>query len=158
MSAIADHIARLQRGGTPPPRTTLQRLTALERANDIRTYRAQLKKDVKAGRVDVCAVLVAGEHDPRLVTMKVFELLLAAPKYGRVKANAALRRCSVSPSKTIGGLSGRQRGDLVRVLRDRDARPTLFDDPLAAPLRARTQPPAAAVGVRSRTAASGADR
>lgn len=141
-----------------PERSTAQRLDALERANEIRTYRAQLKKDLKAGRVTLVGLLSAEPLDEQLVTMKVFDLLLGAPKFGRVKANRLLQRARVSPSKTLGGLSGRQRGELVRLLRDRDARPTLFDDPLAAPLAGRTQPPAVTGGVRSRTAASGGDR
>ena len=50
-------------------------------------------------------------------TAKVFDLLLAVPKYGRVKANKVLTQCRISPSKTIGGLSPRQRAELVALLR-----------------------------------------
>ena len=38
-------------------------------------------------------------------TAKVFDMLLAVPKYGRVKVNKVLTQCRISPSKTIGGLS-----------------------------------------------------
>ena len=48
-----------------------------------------------------------------LQTAKVFDLLLAVPKYGRVKVNRILTHCRISPSKTIGGLSQRQRNELV---------------------------------------------
>ena len=44
-------------------------------------------------------------------------MLLAVPKYGRVKANKVLQTCRISPSKTIGGLSDRQRTELVSLLR-----------------------------------------
>ena len=44
-------------------------------------------------------------------------MILAVPKYGRVKANKILTQCRISPSKTIGGLSQRQRGELVSQLR-----------------------------------------
>ena len=44
-------------------------------------------------------------------------MLLAVPKYGRVKANKMLQTCRISPSKTIGGLSERQRTELVWLLR-----------------------------------------
>ena len=47
------------------------------------------------------------------MTAKVFDMLLAVPKYGRVKANRVLNQCRISPAKTIGGLSERQRGELV---------------------------------------------
>ena len=40
-------------------------------------------------------------------------MLLAVPKYGRVKVNKVLVQCRISPSKTIGGLSQRQRTELV---------------------------------------------
>jgi hypothetical protein len=44
-------------------------------------------------------------------------MLLAVPKYGRVKVNKVLTQCRISPSKTIGGLSERQRDELVKLLR-----------------------------------------
>ena len=43
-------------------------------------------------------------------------MLLAVPKYGRVKTNRILNQCRISPSKTIGGLSERQRAELVSLL------------------------------------------
>jgi hypothetical protein len=49
----------------------------------------------------------------------VFDMLLAVPKYGRVKVNKVLQQCRISPSKTIGGLSQRQRTELVSMLRRR---------------------------------------
>ena len=50
---------------------------------------------------------------------KVFDIILAVPKYGRVKVNRILNQCRISPSKTIGGLSERQRAELVALLRRR---------------------------------------
>jgi hypothetical protein len=44
-------------------------------------------------------------------------MLLAVPKYGHVKVNKILAQCRISPSKTIGGLSPRQRAELVSFLR-----------------------------------------
>jgi hypothetical protein len=41
------------------------------------------------------------------------------PKYGRVKVNKILSQCRISPSKTIGGLSHRQRAELVEFMRRR---------------------------------------
>ena len=98
-----------------PERTFVQRMEALQRANDIRTRRAQLKRDLKAGRVSIHDLLL--EPPEFLETAKVFDMLLAVPKYGRVKVNRVLVQCRISPSKTIGGLSERQRGELVSYLR-----------------------------------------
>jgi hypothetical protein len=92
-------------------------MEALERANHIRTRRAQLKRDLRAGKVRIDQLL---ESPPDyLETAKVFDMLLAVPKYGRVKANKVLQQVRISPSKTIGGLSDRQRTELVALLRAR---------------------------------------
>ena len=90
-------------------------MEALQRANDIRTRRAQLKRDLKAGRVSIHELLL--DPPEYLETAKVFDMLLAVPKYGRVKVNKILQQCRISPSKTIGGLSERQRTELVSLLR-----------------------------------------
>jgi hypothetical protein len=98
-----------------PERSLTQRLDALQRANEIRTRRAQLKRDLKGGRVSIHSLLL---DPPEYVeTAKVFDMLLAVPKYGRVKVNKILATCRISPSKTIGGLSERQRAELVSLLR-----------------------------------------
>ncbi|MGZ4167945.1 MAG: integration host factor, actinobacterial type [Solirubrobacteraceae bacterium] len=100
-----------------PERSLVQRMEALQRANDIRSRRAQLKRDLKAGRTPIHELLL--EPPDYLQTAKVFDLLLAVPKYGRVKVNKILSQCRISPSKTLGGLSERQRGELVALLRRR---------------------------------------
>lgn len=99
---------------TMPDRSLEQRLDAIKQANYIRTWRSVLKRDIKAGRVSVVDVL--RDPVPEVETMKVFDLLLAAPKYGRVKVTKTLQRQAVSPSKTVGGLSCRQRAALVEAL------------------------------------------
>jgi S13-like H2TH domain len=86
-------------------------MEALKRANDIRSKRAQLKRDLKAGKVRIQTLLM---DPPEYVqTAKVIDMLMAVPKYGRVKTNRILTNCRISPSKTIGGLSERQRSELV---------------------------------------------
>jgi hypothetical protein len=97
-----------------PARSHEQRMQALERANRTRTARAELKRHVRAGRLSASEVLV---NPPQYAeTMRVLDLLLAIPKIGRVKAMRMLNRHSVAPSKTIGGLSARQRGALLAAL------------------------------------------
>lgn len=97
-----------------PARTTEQRMDALDKANAIRKRRAQLKRDLKAGRVSLRVLLA----DPPewLESAKVIDLLMATPKYGRIKANTVMRRCQISPSKTASGLSDRQREAILRML------------------------------------------
>ena len=94
-----------------PVRSLDQRMEALKRANDIRVRRAQLKKDLKDGRVRIEEIL----DDPPdyVATAKAFAILMAVPKFCRVKANRFLTQCRISQSKTVGGLSERQRAELV---------------------------------------------
>lgn len=97
-----------------PERSLEQRMDALGRANAIRSHRARVKREIKAGeRSVVDELLDVGEL---METMKVYDLLLAVPKFGRVKVNTILSRNQISPSKTIGGLSKRQRRVLVLAL------------------------------------------
>jgi len=98
-----------------PERSLHQRMDALQQANLIRTRRAQLKRDLKASRMSIHKLLL--EPPEYVHTAKVFDMLLAVPKYGRVKVNKILAQCRISPSKTIGGLSERQRAELVSMLR-----------------------------------------
>lgn len=100
-----------------PERTLQQRQEALREANRVRKLRAYLKVDIAAGRQEVTAIIV----DPPgyAFTMRVFDLLLAVPGVARIKADIILRRARISPSKTLGGMTGRQRAELVRCLPDR---------------------------------------
>jgi hypothetical protein len=86
-------------------------MDALRRANEIRVRRAQLKKDLKNGAVRIEEIL---RNPPAYVeTAKVFDMLMAVPKFGRVKAARLLNQCRISQSKTVGGLSDRQRHELI---------------------------------------------
>ena len=90
-------------------------MEALRRANEIRVRRAQLKKDLKAGSARIEEIL---DNPPEYVwTAKVIDILMAVPKFGRVKAARFLNQCRISQSKTVGGLSDRQRAELVGLLR-----------------------------------------
>jgi hypothetical protein len=123
MATATDTAPAGQRGAADPAlaarerlsRSHIQRMDALARANHIRTERAQVKRDLKAGRISVASLLL--EPPSCVETAKVFDLLLAVPRYGRVKVNKVLAHCRISPSKTIGGLSERQRKELVALLR-----------------------------------------
>jgi hypothetical protein len=98
-----------------PLRSLDQRMDALRRANEIRVRRAQLKKDLKSGSAHIETIL---SDPPEYVeTAKVFDILMAVPKFGRVKAARFLNQCRISQSKTVGGLSERQRAELVGLLR-----------------------------------------
>lgn len=98
-----------------PDRSPSQRLEALKLANAVRTERATLKRDLKAGKVRIETVLA---DPPECVhSAKVADIMLAVPRYGRVKVSKILQRCRISPSKTVIGLSERQRNELIDALR-----------------------------------------
>jgi hypothetical protein len=94
-----------------PERSYTQRLDALEKANDVRKRRARLKRDLKAGRKQLAPALLSPPE--YILSMKVAELLLATPKLGPVKVGKALHRAKMSPSRTVGALSGSRRRELV---------------------------------------------
>jgi hypothetical protein len=95
-----------------PERSLDQRMEALRRANEIRSRRAQLKKDLKSTSIGS----VISNPPDYVMTAKVFDMLMAVPKYGKVKATRFLNTCRISQGKTIGGLSDRQRSELLELL------------------------------------------
>ena len=92
-------------------------MDALKRANDVRVRRAQLKKDLKEGKVRIDQIL--GNPPEYVSTAKVIDILMAVPKFGRVKAARFLNTCRISQSKTVGGLSDRQRAELIGLFHSR---------------------------------------
>ena len=89
-----------------------QRLDALRKANEIRAGRAQLKKDLAAGRVQIVDVLA---RPPEFVEAeRVSVLLLAVPKYGRARVSRLLAKARISESKRLAGLTDRQREQLIQ--------------------------------------------
>jgi hypothetical protein len=114
MPVAAASPSKTPSAGLTPERSLDQRKRALEQANEIRSKRAALKRDLKASRVKITDLLM--NPPDYLRTAKVFDMLMAVPKIGRVKANNALKACRVSTSKTFGGLSERQRKEIVAYL------------------------------------------
>lgn len=99
-----------------PARTEQQRLEALARANAVRTQRSQLKVRLKSGEERLEDVLLS---PPEYVhTAKVVELLMALPQVGPVRAGRILEACRVSASKTVIGLTPRQRAELLAHIQD----------------------------------------
>jgi len=51
-----------------------------------------------------------------LQTTRLRDLLIAVPKIGPVKAARILAHCRIAHSKTLGGLTDRQRRELISLL------------------------------------------
>lgn len=84
-----------------------QKLMALERANHVRTWRAQLKRDIRDGLVDWRDIVRNPPQEAH--TMLLLDVLKAARRVGAVSANAALRRAKASPTLTLEQMTDRQR-------------------------------------------------
>jgi hypothetical protein len=97
-----------------PGRSREQRLEALARGNEIRSARAQTKRKLKTRQMAVAELLKS--PSAAIVKMHVYDLLIAQPKWGRVKTGKTLGRLGISPSKTVGGLTDRQRKELVHAV------------------------------------------
>lgn len=92
----------------------MQRLDALKIANTVRQERAELKQSLRKGEVSIVELLVTPPEF--LLTARLSQILLAAPGYGQVRVSRLLKRCRISPLKTIGTLSERQRQELTQAL------------------------------------------
>jgi transposase len=84
-------ISRVSAGkanASAPGRSREQRLRALRLANEIRSARAQLKKELASGKIELAQILAQPPEYVR--TARVRDLLLALPKIGSVKAGRIL--------------------------------------------------------------------
>lgn len=93
-----------------------QRTLALHEANRIRSVRAGLKRrwkkiDPRTARRELCEIVRDPSGD--LLTWRVETALMALPWVGRAKVTRWMLECRIPLSKTIGGLSDRQRDELV---------------------------------------------
>jgi hypothetical protein len=101
-------------GQTTGPLAAPQRLQALERANQVRLARADLKRRVREGAVAATDVVLTSPWQTR--TMSVGELLMSQRGWGRVRTRRLLVALSVPENKQIATLSERQRLAIAAVL------------------------------------------
>lgn len=99
-----------------PERSTQQRRDALDTANRVRTYRAEMKRQIRERELPPDHFFRVGRRDPLLATMKLLEALKATPTIGVHKAPRVLQRAGMSPSRTLGGLSSAQFTRLMAAL------------------------------------------
>lgn len=91
-----------------------QHMRALAEANRVRLARAQLKREIEAGRVD--AADVVRECPWQVETMTVGELLRAQRRWGRTRARKFLSSLALSENRQVGRLTLRQRSVLAAEL------------------------------------------
>ncbi len=89
-------------------------LRALDRANAVRHARAELKRDVSTGLVDIGCLILSCPWEAR--TMTVADLLRTQPGWGSVRARKLLARLGISELKQIEALTQRQRNAISDLL------------------------------------------
>lgn len=91
-----------------------QHLRALERANRVRLARAELKRRVAAGAVTVAEIVDASPWEAESMTLA--ELITSQRRWGSTRCRKFLASIELSETKTLGSLTDRQRGAVVRAL------------------------------------------
>jgi hypothetical protein len=92
-----------------------QHLRALERANEVRLARADLKRRVADGELQVGEVILRSPWEAQ--SMAIADLLTSQRRWGRTRARRFLAGIPMSETKTIGSMTERQRLRLVEQLR-----------------------------------------
>ena len=97
-----------------PQLTDEQRKAALEKAAAARHARAELRENIKLGKVTIEEVL--DSDDPIMCRMRVSALIESLPGYGKAKATKIMEELGISSSRRVKGLGARQREQLLEVL------------------------------------------
>ena len=101
-----------------PKLSEADRKKALEKAAAARTARAELRADIKDGKISLVEVLDKAD-DPIISRLKVSALLESLPGFGKAKAAKVMEELGISESRRVKGLGVRQREELLGRLGDR---------------------------------------
>ena len=96
----------------PPPLTEEQRRQALEKAAIARRKRAELKEQLKSGRISL-RELLERTSDEIVGKMKVSTVLESLPGVGRVRARKLMEKLDISESRRMRGLGEKQKKNLL---------------------------------------------
>jgi len=91
-----------------------QYMRALERANQVRLARAELKRRIAAGTIEVSDVILDCPSEAH--SMVVAELLMSQRRWGQTRARKFLSQMQMSENKTMGSMTERQRRTLAAML------------------------------------------
>jgi hypothetical protein len=95
----------------PPELTPEQRKEGLQKALKLRRKRADLKKKLKSGDIDINEVLnMKGQVVERI---KAIDLLASLPRVGKITAQKIMDEIKIAESRRIKGLGVRQRKALI---------------------------------------------
>jgi hypothetical protein len=91
-----------------------QYLRALERANEVRLARAELKRHLAMDEIDAAEVILACPWE--VESMAVADLLMSQRRWGQIRCRKLLAQIPMSERKTVGSMTERQRGALAAML------------------------------------------
>jgi hypothetical protein len=91
-----------------------QHMRALERANKVRLARADLKRRIATGEVNVTDVILECPWEAQ--SMTVADLLMSQRRWGETRCRKFLAVVPMSEAKTIGSMTERQRRTLAQML------------------------------------------
>jgi hypothetical protein len=89
-------------------------MLALQRANEVRLARAELKRRIAAGSTCVSEVILGSSWE--VESMAVAELLMSQRRWGHARARRFLATVPMTETKTIGSMTERQRLSLAAML------------------------------------------
>jgi hypothetical protein len=91
-----------------------QYMRALERANQVRLARAELKRRVALGEIGAADVILGCPWEAE--SMAVADLLMSQRRWGQTRCRKFLAQLPMSEKKTIGSMTDRQRRTLADLL------------------------------------------
>ncbi|MDP2210396.1 MAG: integration host factor, actinobacterial type [Candidatus Aquicultor sp.] len=95
-----------------PKLTEEQRQDALKKAAEARQKRAELRKQLKNGDVNVKDI-ISKTDDPIVSRMKVSSLLESLPGIGKARAQKIMQEAGISPTRRVQGLGSKQKEILI---------------------------------------------
>jgi hypothetical protein len=95
---------------TPAP----QHMQALQRANEVRLARAELKREVAKGTITVAEVILNGPSEA--ASMTIAELLTSQRRWGTTRCSKFLAGIGMPETKTVQSMTERQRDLLARMV------------------------------------------
>lgn len=98
-----------------------QHLRALERANEVRLARAELKRRVSSGEISAADVVMTSPWQAE--SMTISDLLKSQRRWGTTRCRKFVQCVPLSENKTIGSLTDRQRAAVAQMLDTACARP-----------------------------------
>ena len=98
-----------------PQLTQEERKAALEKAKAARIKRAEVREDLKSGKMNLQQVLEM-KNDPIVGRMKVSTLIETLPGYGKAKADKIMSELHIAESRRLRGLGERQQSALLERL------------------------------------------